>query len=353
MTDRDKSPDRKPRIDTMQDLSRAIGVSRPTLSRYFQDPERVSRTSQDRIKKGLDRVEYVPNFFATRMNRKTTSMIGVITPYLNDLFFSQLLEAIERAAMNAGFTVIAQCSHSDPDIEARAIETLLSMNVDGAIVVPLGNHSDLHAYERLRDRLPMVLADSRPHTLAGVDFVGTDHMQSTGLVLDYLCRVGEPPVFLAMPRVNFNALERERAYIARMKERGHTPVVLGVDPVEGEGFYECHGLAVMDSYFSRGELVDRSILCVNDRVAIGALRAAAQHGLEPGAQRRGGLRIAGHDGYPLCPFTTPPLTTVAQNVDGIGHGAVARLAKKIRAEKKTGDEVIQLFNGEMFIRQSA
>jgi DNA-binding LacI/PurR family transcriptional regulator len=353
MTDRENPPDRKPRIDTMQDLSRTIGVSRPTLSRYFQDPDRVSRTSQERIKKGLDQVEYVPNFFATRMNRKTTSMIGVITPYLNDLFFSALLEAIERAAMDAGFTVIAQCSHSDPAIEARAIATLLSMNVDGAIVVPLGNRSDLGAYERLRDRLPIVLADSRPRALAGVDFVGTDHMQSTGLIVDYLCRVGEPPVFLAMPRVNFNALERERAYIARMEELGHEPVVLGVDQMRDDGFYESHGLAVMDGYFSRGEMVDRSILCVNDRVAIGALRAAAQHGLEPGAQRRGGLRIAGHDGYPLCPFTTPTLTTVAQNVDGIGHGAVARLAQKIRAEKSQDDAVLQLFNGEITIRASA
>jgi len=353
MTDRENPPDRKPRIDTMQDLSRTIGVSRPTLSRYFQDPDRVSRTSQERIKKGLDQVEYVPNFFATRMNRKTTSMIGVITPYLNDLFFSALLEAIERAAMDAGFTVIAQCSHSDPAIEARAIATLLSMNVDGAIVVPLGNRSDLGAYERLRDRLPIVLADSRPRALAGVDFVGTDHMQSTGLIVDYLCRVGEPPVFLAMPRVNFNALERERAYIARMEELGHEPVVLGVDQMRDDGFYESHGLAVMDGYFSRGEMVDRSDPL---RQRQGRHRRAAGRSTawaEPGAQRRGGLRIAGHDGYPLCPFTTPTLTTVAQNVDGIGHGAVARLAQKIRAEKSQDDAVLQLFNGEITIRASA
>ena len=88
----------KKRIDTMEELAVAIGVSRPTLSRYFQDPERVSRTSRDRIAQGLERVEYVPNFFATRLNRKSTGMIGVIIPYLNDLFFTKLLEAIERAA---------------------------------------------------------------------------------------------------------------------------------------------------------------------------------------------------------------------------------------------------------------
>lgn len=343
----------KMRIDTMEHLSTAIGVSRPTLSRYFQNPESVSRTSRDRIREGLERVEYVPNFFATRMNRKTTGMIGVIIPYLNDLFFTRLLESIERAAMGAGYTVITQCSHSDPEIETRAAETFLSMNVDGAIVAPLGNHSDLQVYERLNARLPFVLVDSRPKPLHDVDFVGTDHVQSTGIITEYLCRVGSPPVFLAMPRVNFNALERENAYVAKMTELGFDPVVIGTDVLRKGEYFEAHGLAVLDDQFSKGRLLKSSILCANDRVAIGALRAAAQHGLEPGAMGKGGLRIAGHDDYPLCPYTTPRLTTVAQNVGVIGQTAVDRLLKKLRAENKAENQVIKLIDGVLKIRESA
>lgn len=343
----------KPKIHTMEELSAAIGVSRPTLSRYFQDPTKVSRSSVERIRTGLDRVDYTPNFFATRMNRKTTGMIGVIIPYLNDLFFTRLLESIERAAMAAGYTVISQCSHSDPEIEARAAETFLSMNVDGAIVAPLGNHSDLHVYERLNARMPFVLFDSRPKLLTGVDFVGTDHKQSTSMMVDYLCRVGSPPVFLAMPRVNFNAVERENAYIARMIERDLEPVVIGTEMTAPGAYFESHGLAVMSDHFARGALLDSTVLCVNDRVAIGALRAAAQHGLEPGALRRGGLRIAGHDDYPLCPFTSPPLTTVAQDVDAIGQAAVDRLQEKLRAENQTGNQIVKLMDGVMKIRNSA
>ncbi len=343
----------KPKIHTMEELSAAIGVSRPTLSRYFQDPAKVSRSSIERIRRGLEKVDYTPNFFATRMNRKSTGMIGVIIPYLNDLFFTRLLEAIELAAMEAGYTVITQCSHSDPEIEARAAETFLSMNVDGAIVAPLGNHSDLHIYERLNARLPFVLLDSRPEPLNDVDFVGTDHVQSTGIITEYLCRVGSPPVFLAMPRVNFNALERENAYIARMEEFGFEPVVIGTEAIRPDWHFEAHGLAVLDDQFSRGRLLESSILCANDRVAIGALRAAAKHGLEPGARRKGGLRIAGHDDYPLCPYTTPPLTTVGQNVAMIGQVAVDRLLEKLRTENNAEDQFIKLIDGELKVRESA
>ncbi|MEM5521792.1 LacI family DNA-binding transcriptional regulator [Sulfitobacter sp. AS59] len=343
----------KPEIHTMEELSAAIGVSRPTLSRYFQDPTKVSKSSVERIRRGLEQVEYIPNFFATRMNRKTTGMIGVIIPYLNDLFFTRLLESIERAAMRAGYTVITQCSHSDPEIEARAAETFLSMNVDGAVVAPLGNHSDLNVYERLNSRLPFVLMDSRPARLSGVDFVGTDHVQSTGLITEYLTRVGGPPVFLAMPRVNFNALEREMAYTSKMEELGLEPTIIGMESLNAEGHFEAHGLAVLDHYFSKGDFINASILCANDRVAIGALRAAAQHGLEPGTLRRGGLRIAGHDDYPLSEFMIPTLTTVAQNVQAIGQAAVDRLIEKLRVEKPQSNQTVQLMDGVLKVRQSA
>ncbi|RLQ89530.1 LacI family transcriptional regulator [Notoacmeibacter ruber] len=337
----------------MKELSVAIGVSRPTLSRYFQDPDSVRRSTSERIRRELEKIEYVPNFFATRMNRKTTGLIGVIIPYLNDLFFTNLLQAIESAAMEAGFTVIMQCSHSDPQIEARAAETFMSMSMDGALVVPLGNQSDIKTHERLNARLPYVLVDSRPNTMPDVDFVGTDHPRSTRLITEYLCRVGESPILLGMPRVNFNALERERAYIAVMESLGHEPVVIGTDLVEEGWYFESHGEAVLDAAFARGRFTDRSILCVNDRVAIGALRAASRHGLVPGRGASGGLRIAGHDDYPLCPYTTPALTTVAQDVEKIGRAAVSRLVRKMQGKAEGTSPEIELFDGVLKLRESA
>lgn len=345
--------DQKPRINTMEQLAKAIGVSRPTLSRFFQDPERVSKTSRRRIEKGLKEVEYVPNFFATRLNRKSKGMIGVIIPYLNDLFFNKLLAAIERAAMEDGFTVITQFSHSEPLIEARAAETFMSMSVDGVIVAPLGYQSDLHAHERLRSRMPFILVDSRPKTMQDVDFVGSDHMQSTGLATEYLCRVGSPPVFLAMPRVNFNALEREQAYIAKMEQLGHAPRIIGTETRYGAGDFEEHGQGVLEEEFAAGRLLDSSILCANDRIGIGALRAAASHGLQPGSTRTGGLRIMGHDDYPLCPFTVPSLTTVEQNLEVIGSTAVARLIEAIHAQNNQREQFVRLVEGALKIRESA
>ena len=43
----------KQKISTMKELSEAIGISRPTLSRYFQDPDSVRASTSDKIKEGL------------------------------------------------------------------------------------------------------------------------------------------------------------------------------------------------------------------------------------------------------------------------------------------------------------
>lgn len=343
----------KKKISTMNELSDALGISRPTLSRYFQDPASVRSSTSQKIKERLEAVDYVPNFFATRMNRKSTGIIGVIIPYLNDLFFTKLLEAIEIAAMEAGYTVITQCSHSAPEIEARAAQTFMSMNVDGALVAPLGNQSDELVLERLRSHLPFVLVDSRPATMPKVDFVGTDHEQSTGLITEYLCRVGDPPVFLAMPRVNFNAMERENAYVKKVRELGFEPEVIGAEAIESDWHFEAHGEAVLDQCLARNQYVDRAILCANDRVAIGALRAASRHGLRPGRLIEGGLRIAGHDDYPLCPFTAPALTTVAQDLEAIGKAAVSRLLELIAHKGEAHVPEITLLPGALKLRESA
>lgn len=205
---------------------------------------------------------------------------------------------------------------------------------------------------RLKSRLPFVLMDSRPKAMQGVDFVGSNHTQGTGIITEYLYHAGDPPVFLAMPWVNFNALEREAAYIARMQELGFEPQVIGTQAVDARGYFEEHGKAVLGAEFAAGRLLNRSILCANDRVAIGAIRAAAQYGLVPSRVAKGGLRIAGHDDNPLCPYLNPALTTVAQNSDAIGKKTVSRILQIIRGEVEEGAPEITLFDVTLKLRES-
>lgn len=345
----------KPKIHTMKELSQAIAISRPTLARYFEDEKSVMPSTAKKIQERLSEVDYVYNFLATRQNRKSTGLIGVVIPHFEDLFFASLLDSIEIAARDAGFTIITQSSHGDPASEEKALRKLRSMSVDGAIVAPLGSDGNNAVFETAGEDFPIVFADSRPgEALPNADFVGTDNTNSVGLMVDYLCRTGAPPAFLSMPKLNSNALERQDAYFAQMAQNGHEGALIETFGDAESWQFERYGFEVMDDHFSHGRYVDATVLCANDRIAIGAIRAANTHGLffARGGEPKGGLRIAGHDDHPLSQYIFPALTTVAQEVDAIGRDTVELLISRVR-DGREGDGVVLLREGSLKIRESA
>jgi DNA-binding LacI/PurR family transcriptional regulator len=343
----------KQKIGTMTELSVALGISRPTLSRYFQDPSTVRPSTSKKIQERLAEVDYVYNFIATRQNRKSSGVLGVIIPHFNDLFFTSLLEAIERSARAAGYTVITQSSDGDAAGEVQAVSRLRSMSADGAIIAPLGLDSSTEALQMAQIDFPIVFADSRPaKEIQGSDFVGTDNAHSIASMVDYLQRTGDAPVFLSMPRLNSNAQERESAYIAKMSELGLEPQFVTADQALQSWDFEAYGLTVMDRHFGRQEHTSDTILCANDRIAIGAIRAANKHGLfGHNAKRPTALRIAGHDNHPLSEYMFPAITTVGQDIAGIGQEAVRLLHERIRGER-TKKPVTVFKEATLTIRES-
>ena len=76
------------KIRTMEDLAAVCGVSRPTLSKYFNDPTSVRVKTRQRIENAVREHEYRPNIFAINLNRKATKSVGIVVPYLSDPFFA-------------------------------------------------------------------------------------------------------------------------------------------------------------------------------------------------------------------------------------------------------------------------
>ena len=91
------------RIRTMEEFSVASGISRPTLSRFFNDPERVRPTTREKIEAAMDRLGYRPNLFAINFNRRNTKTVGIIVPTLLDPFYAALVQRIEFQALEAGY----------------------------------------------------------------------------------------------------------------------------------------------------------------------------------------------------------------------------------------------------------
>ncbi|HZZ62221.1 MAG TPA: LacI family DNA-binding transcriptional regulator [Roseiarcus sp.] len=333
------------RLRTMEEFSAASGVSRPTLSRFFNDPQSVRKSSRLKIEKAMERFGYRPNLFATNFNRRSPKTLGIVVPSLMDPFYAGLVQWIERQALAVGYWTVIQNSQGDPEREAEAVATLTSLKVAGAIVIPLGYASRGGLYKQMADVMPLVFLDARAEA-AGA-FVGTDNRQSMGLMVNYLLRSGSPPSYFDMPDVNQNARERRRAYETAMQEHGAQPTIFPIR--QRDWNFEQVAFEEASRLFKIGAPVGGTILCANDRIAFGVMAAACQSGLTVG--RLADLRVAGHDDHPLSRYSCPPLTTVAQDVERLAIDSLERLMQGISNGANT--DASHRIEGKLVMRDSA
>lgn len=327
---------------TMQELANQIGLSRQTLSKYFNNPSSVGEKTRQQIEAAVQGSGFRPNLFAANLKRRQSRVIGVIVPSAVDPFFMQLAHQISRQAENAGYFALILSSDGNPKIEAQAAQQLQSLNIAGALVVPLGNKNINSAILRLAETIPMIYIDTPPWHLAA--FVGTDNQHSIGLLLEYLCQRYPAPSFLSMPMVNQNAALRLAAYENAMAARHEVAKVITVG--EQDWQFEAYGYAKTKKWLKQQG--DKTLLCANDRLAFGALLAAWETGKRVGEQ---GIYIAGHDDHPLSAYSCPPLTTAAQDDKALAQMAIQKLLEQIEAPNRPFEQVY--LPAELIVRQSA
>ncbi len=343
---------RKTKIGTMEEFARAVGLSRPTVSKYFQDPASVRAKTRVRIETVLKQSGFRPNIFAVNLNRRRTKIIGLIVPDPSDPFYAALAQLIEAEATEAGYLALVLSSNGRPEVEARAIETITALNVAGAIIAPLGETSQRARLKALAREIPLIFIDA-PLDDEG-PFVGTNNHQSVPLITEYLCRSGGHPTYFDTPKTNNNAIDRRNAYVATMERLNLEPRFAHQAPSNDWNFerasYDEAGRILRDGGFPT-----KTLLCANDRVAFGVLAAMYQAGLKVGFAPDCDFRVAGHDNQRLSAYTCPPLTTVSQDCDQMGRVALNMLFARIEDERADGggkDERI-LLDAALVLRQSA
>ncbi|MDJ0992650.1 MAG: LacI family DNA-binding transcriptional regulator [Dinoroseobacter sp.] len=339
------------KIKNMEEFAALSGISRPTVSKYFHDPDSVRATTRARIEEALEKFDYRPNIFAINQNRKLTKNVGIVVPYLADPFFAEIARYLEQGCIAAGFRPTLFSSYGEPRLENEILDGLRSLKPAGVLLAPLGRASDKAYIERFCRDVPTVLFDSNLDGI-GAAFVGSDNFSFVSQTVEYLTRTGEAPAFFEMRTpANPNANKRRTAYLHMMGRLGFEPQVI---KVEGEGWaFEEIGRAGAVKMLERNELRTDAVLCSNDRLAIGLLSACYELGVRVGRNKDCALRVASNDNHPFSRFTCPALTTAAHDYDNVAGRSVETLVHLIESGGKFGHRTETLFPARLILRESA
>lgn len=321
---------------SMADVAARAGVSGQTVSRVVNASPRVDPETRGRVEAAMAELGYRPHRAARALRTGRTQTIGLVVSTLASIGNSRMLQAVADAAAGRGYalTVVTLAADGVPTSSGRvgsvagAFERLAEQGVDGAIVLN-------EATQRVRGAaalghaigagLRLVVVDSPPDERLGAQqrfsTLGTDHAGGAALATRHLLELGHRTVHhLAGPEGSFAAAERERGWRATLEAAGVAP-----PPVVRGDWTAASGHAAASALGGAGVT---ALFVANDQMALGALRALAESGLDV----PGDVSVVGFDDVADAADYRPPLTTVHQDFDTLGTRAVTVLIDGIEAD---------------------
>jgi DNA-binding LacI/PurR family transcriptional regulator len=306
----------------LKDVAEHAGVSVRTVSNVVNGFAQVAPATRARVQASIDALGYRPNMAARTLRRGRTGLVALVVPGVDSPYFAELATHAFRLAEQRGLTVLVEQTDGDPARELALLQGRRNHLVDGVVFSPWTVPDDVLASHPRT--LPMVLLgehdDSTTWCRVAVDNIAaareaTQHLLSTGR--RRIAAVGVNPGFA-------HATSRHRllGYRAALEEAGHAVDEAREAPVDK--FKREDGYRAMQRLLDAPEPPD-AVFCFTDELALGALRAAAERGLDVPRD----LAVVGFDDIEDGRFARPALTTVSPDKAGIARVALDLLQAQL------------------------
>jgi DNA-binding LacI/PurR family transcriptional regulator len=327
---------------TIKDVADAARVSATTVSHVFSRKRHVSDATAARVRAAAERLGYAPNANALGLATGRSMTLAMHVSFegselvLNP-FFTSMLPAMSSAALDRGYSFTILPS---PVAEARPTlaRLLAERRIDGAVLVDPDPETKLHL--DLAEHFRPFVTTGRIPDLDSTNWVDNDLETASFAMLNHLAEQGyESPALVAvLGRQSFIA-DYVSSYQRWCDESAVEPLVLWAPALT-----EVDGYGVAEKALATARRPD-ALVCMHDRLAVGALRAAAD--LQIAVPETVG--IAGMTDTVFATHVVPRLTSIHLFPERIGDAAVDMLIALIEERDVVSPVVVAT---EVVVRES-
>jgi LacI family transcriptional regulator len=308
---------------TQSDVARLAGVSRATVSYVLNDANGkapVSTETRARVLEVIEELGYQPDTRAQSLRSGDSKTIGLLIPDIHNPHFWQAVEGVENEARRAGYDVLLAHSDADVSLEDYCIQAISRRTISGLIVIRTTRALSPKTVKSL-------LASGRPIVEHGVvesqfDCIVSNYGKGTREVMRHLLDYGHQNFCfingVSMPGVGVDRLD---VYLQVLTEAG---------VAEPHRRIENCGITTEDGYQAALRVLNShprpsALVVINDLLAIGVLRAAADLGLRVPED----LSVASFDDLPVSRYLNPRLTSVYRDTRAEGQQAAKLLFERL------------------------
>jgi DNA-binding LacI/PurR family transcriptional regulator len=305
---------------SMADVARLAGVSSQTVSRVSTGHPGVVESTRRQVLAAMEQLGYRPNSAARALKRGEFRTIGVILFTLATTGNSRTVEAIATHAAHEGYAItLIPVAVPTQDGVLGAFTRLGELAVDGVIVI-----MEVHLLDAANLTLPpgvqVVVVDSDAGDRYPV--VDTDQADGARQAVRHLLDLGHRTVWhVTGPAESFASERRASAWREVLRQAGRE-----IPPIERGDWSAESGYRAGRELAGIAECT--AVFAANDQMALGVLRAMAEHGRRVPAE----VSVVGFDDIPDAGSYLPPLTTVHQDFAEVGRQCVQALLRQIRKE---------------------
>jgi DNA-binding LacI/PurR family transcriptional regulator len=337
------SVDVSPRGPTLEQVAKAAGVSRATVSRVINGSPSVSPRARQMVQLAVRQLGYVPNTAARALVTQRTNTIALVVSepsyrLFTEPFYETIIRSIDAALADADMQLVFALA-STPQERARFERFCSGRHIDGALLLSL-HEGDPFPEIFSRTRLPAVLG-GRPPNGSALPFVDVANQAGAQSAVEHLRARGRRRIgTITGPTDTGVGNDRLDGYLAGLGPlRAHASLIVPGD------FTRAGGERAMARMLEQEPHVD-AVFCASDLMAVGAMDALAASG------RRipDDVAVVGYDDSDLARYTVPPLTTVRQPTEELGRELVRLLLALVRGDD--GPRQV-LLPTQLIVRQSS
>ncbi|WP_166786825.1 LacI family DNA-binding transcriptional regulator [Jeotgalibacillus salarius] len=290
------------------DIAKLAGVSRKTVQRVLNDSPQVKKETRERILQIMNEHNYHPNVSARRLTKKKTQTLGLFiiqdpekhNIYADDLFYSTVISSMISSCADRGYNVLVTTSTIDDT--SPILKLYREKSIDAGMIISWS--SVQKTVNEIRQAGFLVGVFDQNNLDADQQDIPVPILlneESSLHATSHLIKLGHQRIgIITGEQENRAAVERLDGYKQAMQQ-----AKLEEGPVYFGSFVEQAGYEAITDWIGKGTL-PTAVVCSNDLIAIGALKALGEHGISVPKQ----ISLIGFDNIRLTEYTNPSLTTM-------------------------------------------